>query len=159
MLYIREENGMYRPASEDHVFQEANDICNARLNFGEFIGSSSDAEIAIAWKLRNHAVEVFACQFLASDHRCLGFEEICRGTINVNVVYPREVVKAAFRHDAAAVIFAHNHPSGNQVPSDQDIALTHALINVLEPLRIQVLDHLIVGDQVTSLADLGVLKP
>lgn len=158
MLYVREENGMYSPATDNMVFAEAHSISDAHLQRGEIITSSREAITAIAWKLRQSPVEVFACQFLDSEHRCLGFEEICTGTINVNYVHPREVVKVALGYNAAAVIFAHNHPSGNPAPSQQDIDLTKDFIKFLGPLRIQVLDHLIIGGhQVTSLADHGLI--
>lgn len=158
MLYVKEANGLYQPAPAEMVFAEAHSICNTRLAAMEKISSSLEAMAAIVWRMRNHPVEVFACQFLASDNRLLGYEEICSGTINLNVVHPREVVKAALRYDAAGVIFAHNHPSGNPEPSTQDIELTTELIGVLEPLRIHVFDHLIIGSRVISLADLGLLR-
>lgn len=159
MLYVREENGLYRPATEKMVFAEAHSISDASLQRGEAITTSREAMDAIAWRLRQYPVEVFACQFLDNEHHCLGFEEICTGTINQNYVYPREVVKAAFKYNAAAVIFAHNHPSGSPKPSKQDIDLTQNFIKFLRPLRIQVLDHLIIGGrQVTSLADCGMIE-
>lgn len=158
MLYVKEETGEYLPASKVIVFKEAHAICNELLAKGPTIASSHEAKEALSWKIRHHNVEVFACQFLDSNHKCLGYEEISKGTINRADVYPREVVKAAFQHDAAAVIFVHNHPSGNPKPSEQDIVLTNTLIDVLKPLQIRVLDHLVVGDQVVSMADHGLIK-
>lgn len=159
MLYIQEEKGKYQPAPADAVFMEASRLSDERLEKGEFIGTSDDAKAAMGWKIQNHKVEVFACLFLDSAHNSLGFEIISSGTINCNTVHPREVVKAAFCHDAAAVIFAHNHPSGSSIPSNEDIELTKKLKELLEPLRIKVLDHLVVGNQVTTFADLGLLNP
>ncbi|WP_319548492.1 JAB domain-containing protein [Desulfogranum marinum] len=158
MLYIQEEKGTYQRASADAVFMEASRLSDKRLEKGEFIGSSSDAKVAVGWKIRKHRVEVFACLFLDSAHNSLSFEVICSGTINCNTVHPREVVKAAFNHDASAVIIAHNHPSGQSTPSKEDIELTKKLKDLLDPLQIKVLDHLVVGDEVTSFSDLGLLK-
>ena len=158
MLYIQEKNGKYKPAPADTIFREAFRLSDERLEKGEFISTSNDAKAAVGWKIQNYKVEVFACLFLDSAHKSLGFEIICSGTINCNTVYPREVVKTAFRHDAAAVIFAHNHPSGSSTPSKEDIELTRKLKDLLEPLRIRVLDHLVVGNQVTSFADHGLLN-
>lgn len=158
MLYVQEENGKYQLALADDVFMEATRLSDERLEKGVFIGTSNDAKAAMGWKIQNRKVEVFACMFMDSAHKSLGFEIICSGTINCNTVHPREVVKAAFCHDAAAVIFAHNHPSGNPTPSHKDIELTKKLQDLLDPLQIRVLDHLVVGNQVTSFADIGLLN-
>jgi len=158
MLYVQEEKGKYQPAPADAVFVEAARLSDERLEKGEFIGSSNEAKAAVGWKIRKHKVEVFACLFLDSAHKSLGFEVICSGTINCNTVHPREVVKAAFSHDASAVIIAHNHPSGASTPSKEVIELTRKLKDLLDPLQIRVLDHLVVGNEVASFADLGLLN-
>ncbi len=158
MLYVQEEKEKYQPAPADAVFVEAARLSDERLEKGEFIGSSNEAKAAVGWKIRKHKVEVFACLFLDSAHNSLGFEVICSGTINCNTVHPREVVKAAFCHDAAAVIIAHNHPSGSPTPSKEDIELTKKLKDLLDPLQIRMLDHLVVGNEVASFADLGLLN-
>ena len=86
----------------------------------------------------------------------ISFEPLFRGTIDGASVYPREVVKQALKHNAAAVIFAHNHPSGVAEPSQSDIQITKRLRSALELVDIRVLDHIIVGDaETTSLAELG----
>ena len=77
------------------------------------------------------------------------------GTIDSTVVHPREVVKEALRVNAASVIFAHNHPSGSSSPTRQDIEITRMLKNILLVIDVLVLDHIIVGDDVTSLSDKG----
>ena len=158
MLYVQEEKGKYQPAPADAVFVEAARLSDKRLKKGEYVGSSSDAKAAMGWKIRNYKVEVFACLFLDSAHNSLGFEIICSGTINCNTVHPREVVKAAFDHDAAAVIISHNHPSGDSTPSNCDIELTKKLKEILDPLQIRMLDHLVFGNEVASFADLGLLN-
>lgn len=109
-------------------------------------------------RLRHYPHEVFACLFLDNQHRLIRFEELFRGTIDGASVYPREVVRMALHHNAAALIFAHNHPSGIAEPSQADIQITRRLKSALELVDIRVLDHIIVGDaDTTSLAQLGQL--
>jgi len=79
-----------------------------------------------------------------------------QGTIDSTTVYPREVVKETLRLNATKVILAHNHPSGNSDPSQQDIELTKKLKEILQIIGVKVLDHIIVGDEITSFADLGI---
>lgn len=107
-------------------------------------------------RLRHQPHEIFACLYLDNQHRVLDFEELFRGTLDGASVYPREVVKAALRHNAAALIFAHNHPSGIAEPSTADRSLTRRLREALSLVDIRVLDHLVVGDgEVVSLAERG----
>ncbi|WP_438970734.1 RadC family protein [Methylophaga sp.] len=109
-------------------------------------------------RLRAYPHEVFSCLFLDNQHRMIAFEELFRGTIDGASVYPREVVKQAIKHNAAAVIFAHNHPSGIAEPSQADIHITRRLKSALELVDIRVLDHIIIGDaEPTSLAQRGEL--
>jgi len=96
--------------------------------------------------LRDHPNEVFACLFLDTRHRVIAFEELFRGTIDGATVYPRVVAETALRHGAAAVIAAHNHPSGIAEPSLADQAITRRLKNALALLDIRLLDHFVVGD-------------
>ena len=96
--------------------------------------------------------------FLDSQHRLLAAEELFRGTLAQTSVYPREVVKSALAHNAAAVIFAHNHPSGVAEPSRADELLTQALRQALSLVDIRTLDHFVVaGAQVVSFAERGLL--
>jgi len=97
-------------------------------------------------RLRDHAFEVFACLFLDNRHRVIHFEELFRGTINGASVHPREVVRHTLEHNAAAVIFAHNHPSGVAEPSEADRQLTRRLQAALELIDVRVLDHIVIGD-------------
>jgi DNA repair protein RadC len=107
-------------------------------------------------KMRNYQQEVFACLFLDSHHRVIIFEELFHGTIDGTAVHPRIVIKRALFHNAAAVIFAHNHPSGVAEPSEYDKQLTSQLKTVLALVDIKVLDHFIIGDsQIVSLLQLG----
>ncbi|MCI0749044.1 MAG: DNA repair protein RadC [Nevskiales bacterium] len=106
-------------------------------------------------ELREQRHEIFAALFLDNQHRLLAFQSLAHGTIDGASVYPREVVKAALRHGAAAVIFAHNHPSGVAEPSAADRQLTEHLKAALSLVDIRVLDHFVVGEQVVSFAERG----
>lgn len=97
-------------------------------------------------RLRDLDREVFGALFLDAQHQVLAFEELARGTLDSAAVYPREVLKAALRHNAAAVIFAHNHPSGVTEPSAADRTLTDRLKAALAQIDIRVLDHFVIGE-------------
>lgn len=109
-------------------------------------------------RMQEYESEVFACLYLNNQHRVVAMEELFQGTINGAAVYPREVVKRCLYNNAAAVIFAHNHPSGLAEPSQSDIQITRRLITALETIDVRVLDHMVVGrHQVVSLAERGLL--
>lgn len=109
-------------------------------------------------KMRGHPREVFACLLLDTRNRIIRYEELFHGTIDGAAVYPREVVKCALRHNAAAVILAHNHPSGVPEPSHADRAITQRLKDALGLVDIRVLDHVIIGDGIAvSFAERGLL--
>lgn len=97
-------------------------------------------------QLRDRSHEVFACLFLDNQHRVIRYQELFHGTLDGAAVYPREVVKQALALNAAAVILAHNHPSGIAEPSQSDKAITERLQQALGLMDIRVLDHLVVGD-------------
>jgi DNA repair protein RadC len=102
--------------------------------------------------------EVFVCIWLDAQHRVIKFDEPFRGTLTQTSVYPREVVKMALQTNAAAVIFAHNHPSGVAQPSQADELLTHNLRDALALIEVKVLDHFIIaGNQAISFAERGLL--
>ncbi len=108
--------------------------------------------------LRDRQREVFLCIFLDNKHAVLQAEEMFLGTLNTTCVYPREVVRACMRCNAAAVIFAHNHPSGVAEPSVADRKMTRKLQDALELVDVRVLDHLVVGDgREISFAEEGLL--
>ncbi len=118
--------------------------------------SSASVKNYLRAQLRDRKAEVFAVLFLDSQHRLIAFEELFQGTIDGAAVYPREVVKRALSHNAAAVILAHNHPSGIAEPSSSDHAITKQLKEALQLIDIRTLDHFIVGDsEVLSFADRG----
>jgi DNA repair protein RadC len=102
--------------------------------------------------------EVFAVLFVDAQHRLIAFEEMFRGTLTQTSVYPREVVRRALELHAAAVIVAHNHPSGMAEPSRADEALTQTLTSALRLVDVRVLDHLVVGQsQIVSFAERGLI--
>ena len=107
--------------------------------------------------LRDYDYEVFACLMLDNRNRVIVLREMFRGTIDGASVYPREVVRQALADNAAAVILAHNHPSGVCEPSQADIRITERLKQALALVDIRVLDHVIVGDDMTCLAEQGLI--
>ncbi|MDE1225530.1 DNA repair protein RadC [Vibrio aestuarianus] len=111
----------------------------------------------LSCKLKHHEREVFAVMFLDNQHRLIAFEELFFGTIDSASVYPREVLKAALKVNAAALIFAHNHPSGDATPSQADKQITQRLKEALALVDIRVLDHIVVGDSAISFAERGLL--
>lgn len=109
-------------------------------------------------RIAAYPYEVFACVFLDNRHRAIAFEELFRGSIDGASVHPREVVRRCLVHNAAAVIFAHNHPSGVAEPSQADRDITADLKRALALIEVRVLDHFIVGaGKPLSLAERGLL--
>ena len=110
-------------------------------------------------QMRHLPHEVFSCLFLDNQNRLIHYEEMFKGTLDAASVYPREVVKQVIYHNAAAVMFAHNHPSGVAEPSQSDERITSKLVAALALLDVRVLDHFIVGDgQVVSMAQRGLIS-
>lgn len=129
-----------------------------RLQRGLALSSPLDTRRYLEACLRDRPHEVFGCLFLDNRHRVLAFEELFRGTLNGATVYPREVVKRALAHNAAAVILVHNHPSGMAEPSQADRSLTARLKDALGMVDVRVLDHLVVGDgETVSFCERGLL--
>lgn len=128
------------------------------LPVGAMIKTPADTEAFLTARLRPLGHELFCCLYLDNRHRLLKFDELFRGTIDGTSVYPREVVKESLAVNAAAVIVAHNHPSGVAEPSKADEHITRRLKAALELVDIRLLDHLIVGDgRTTSLASRGLI--
>ena len=145
-------------ANDDAVIEKAIEILESRIRkAGETMTSPGTVRDYLRMKLFRREHEVFCVLFLDSQHRAIGFEEMFRGTLNQASVYPREIVKAAMTHNAAAVIFAHNHPSGVAEPSRADQNLTDALKSALALVDVKVLDHFIVADEVMSFAERGLI--
>lgn len=124
------------------------------------LGTISNPEQATDYLLmtmRDYDSEVFACLLLDSRNRVLHYQELFHGSISSTSVYPREVVKLVLQQNAASVIFAHNHPSGDATPSGADREITQRLKRALALIDVKVLDHLVVGERVSSLMSLGYL--
>lgn len=158
VLYVRERSGGgYRPASDREVLGVAGGLL-ARRVVGEALSSPRDSMEYLRARLAGLEHEVFCCLFLDNRHRVLAFEELFRGTLSGTAVYPRETVKSALAHNAAAVIFAHNHPSGAPEPSRADEVLTENLKRALALVDVRVLDHIVVGSEgCVSLSERGLL--
>lgn len=124
---------------------------------GDVLCSPDETRRYLAAQLQSYPHEVFACLFLDNRNRVIVFEKLFFGTIDGASVYPREVVRMALKHNAAAVIFAHNHPSGVAEPSRADEQITQRLKAALDLVDIRVLDHIVIGDEVVSFAERGLL--
>lgn len=128
------------------------------LRRGDILANPDATRRFLQARLRGYPHEVFACLFLDNRHRVIDYEALFRGTLDGASVHPREVVKAALGHNAAAVILAHNHPSGVAEPSQADLHLTRRLREALGLVDIRVLDHLVIGDgEAVSFAERGLL--
>lgn len=122
------------------------------------INNSNEARAFLLSKMRDYQNEVFSCLFLNSKNQLIKYQELFHGSINSASVYPREVVKLVLKYNAAAVVFAHNHPSGNNHPSQADKALTKSLKEALRLIDANVLDHIIIGEDTFSMAEHGLLN-
>ncbi len=119
------------------------------------LSNPNEAKQYLLIKMRDYSKEVFACLYLDTKNCVIEFEELFVGSLHSAEVHPREVVKQALQYNAHAIIFAHNHPSGDTTPSQADIEITLTLRDALALMEIKVLDHLIVGNDVISLAEQG----
>ena len=144
--------------TNDQIISRALRILDARLRDAPILSAPGTVRDFLRLKLQEREHEVFVCVFLDAQHRVLAVEELFRGTLTQTSVYPREVVKTALRHNAAALIFAHNHPSGLAEPSRADELLTQALKQALALVDVKVLDHFVVGSGgALSFAERGLL--
>ena len=144
--------------TQDQTIKRALRILDARMRSGSLLSSPTAVRDYLRLSLHDRGHEVFVCIFLDSQHRVLACDELFRGTLAQTSVYPREVVKAALAHNAAAVIFAHNHPSGIAEPSRADELLTQSLKQALALVDIRTLDHFVVaGSALVSFAERGLL--
>ncbi len=140
------------------VLEIARRHLQGELKRGESLTSPRQSADFLTARLRHYPHEVFAVLFLDNRHRVLRFEEMFRGTIDAASVHPREVVKRALALNAAAVILAHNHPSGVAEPSGADQRITERLRDALGLVEIRLLDHFVIGDgEPVSLAERGML--
>ena len=133
-------------------------LLREEVTYGSALTSPEAVRDYLRLTLASLPYEAFVVLFLDSQHRLLAADELFRGTLAQTSVYPREIVKAALAHNAAAVIFAHNHPSGVAEPSRADELLTQALKQALALVDIRTLDHFVVaGHRVVSFAERGLL--
>ncbi len=128
-----------------------------RLHGKRYLHSSREVADYLIHSMRGLKKEVFTVIYLDSSHAIIDSEIVAEGTLNVNTVYPREIIKSALEFHAAALIIAHNHPSGSLQPSAQDIKLTKTLFLLCRYMQLQLLDHLVIGDSSYSFADSGLM--
>lgn len=148
-----------RQAREDRAIYRAMRLLEKRLRTpGEVFSSTRSVQDFLTLNLAGYDHEVFSALWLDTQHRLIEAEHLFSGTLFQTSVYPREVVKRALHHNAAAVIFAHNHPSGRAEPSQSDQLLTAALKQALEMVDVRVLDHFVIaGRDTLSFAEKGLL--
>jgi len=147
----------HQPMTADQVLEKAAELVAARYTRGDVFSTPEATKDFVTFKIGNYEREVFAVMLLDNQHRMIEFRELFFGTVNAASVYPREVVKLALETNAAAVIFAHNHPSGEPEPSQADKRITLKLKDALALVDVRVLDHLIVGETCVSFAERGIL--
>ena len=125
----------------------------------EYVRSSREVADYLIHSMRGLQHEVLTVVFLDAAHAVIDAAVVAEGTVTVNTIYPRELVKAALARNASALVIAHNHPSGSTLPSSEDIELTRALTEILAIIDVRVLDHLIVGDEIVALTETGHHQP
>ena len=147
-----------QPGEAQSILTAAHEILATRMKHGDALNSPATVRDYLRLLLHNREHEVFVVVLLDAQNRVFATEELFRGTLTQTSVYPREVVKLALRHNAAAVIFAHNHPSGVAEPSQADQLLTTSLKQALALVDIKVLDHFIIaGTAALSFSERGLL--
>ncbi len=157
-LLRRRGMGLAKAAQFEAVLELARRQLREQLQRGDPFNRPAVTKQYLSMRLGGRRHEVFCCLFLSSQHHLLAGEDLFTGTIDGAAVYPREVVVRALHHNAAAVIFAHNHPSGVAEPSQADLRITRKLTEALQTVDIRVLDHIIVGDgEPLSFAEQGLL--
>ena len=143
---------------QETVIRLAREALRLRHQRGTALENPQSTKAYLQFELAERQNEVFAALFLDNKHRIIAFEELFFGTVNGTTVHPRVVVQRALEHNAAAVIFVHNHPSGAAEPSRHDQVITDRLKEVLSVIDIRVLDHIVVSvEETVSMADQGLL--
>lgn len=137
------------------ILDTAANIIAERYQRGDVFSNPDAVKQYLSFKLNQHDREVFAVMLLDSQHHLIEYKELFFGTIDSASVYPREVVRHVLSSNAAAVIFGHNHPSGDCTPSQADRRLTSRLQNALTTIDVPVLDHIVVGEKCCSFAERG----
>lgn len=155
---VQNDSGAYTPVSDDRVVAEALRILSRQMIVAPVLTQPRVTREYLMMRFAGLEHEIFACLYLDNRHCVIACEELFRGTIDGASVYPREVVKRALAHNAAAVILAHNHPSGVAEPSRPDELITRRLKEALGLVDVRVLDHLVIGGAVVeSFAERGLL--
>ena len=148
--------GLAKYAQLQAVVEMSRRYLQQQLQESDALTSPAATRRYLQAQLRHYPHEVFSCLFLDNRHRVIAFEELFRGTIDGASVHPREVVKRSLAHNAAALILAHNHPSGVAEPSQADRQITAHLKQALSLVDIRVLDHIVIGEgDPVSLAERG----
>lgn len=155
IVKIRDTKGVYHTVRQDDVIEKAVQCIKRQFQRGKQLSCANTSKDYAQVLLAGHDHEVFTVMFMDNKHCILACEEMFHGTIDGASVYPREVVKAALKHNASAVILAHNHPSGDPQPSQADIHITNRLKDALQLIDVRVLDHIIVGKTALSMAEKG----
>ena len=157
-LLVRDDQGRYLMATADQILEAARQVIDQKIRRGASFTSPSEVKDYLKAKLSGYEREVFAVMLMDTKHCLIEYVELFQGTIDQAAVYPREVVKLAMQHNAAAMIISHNHPSGNPEPSRADELLTKRLKEALALVDVRVLDHIIVaGNDTTSFAERGLI--
>lgn len=144
--------------SDDDIINHALEILRDRFNRGDMLTSADDIRNYLTIKLSPYEYESFQIIFLDSQHRVILMNEMFRGTINAAAVYPREIVKMALCLNAAAIVLAHNHPSGIAEPSNADQTITQRIVEASALVDIKVLDHFVcAGGHSVSFAERGLM--
>lgn len=147
-----------RSVTADQIIEKSKAILASRVFNSRQLSDFSQVKDYLVTELAGLEHEVFGILFLTNRHRAIAFRKLFTGTVNGCAVYPREAVKAALRHNAAAAILVHNHPSGVAEPSRADELLTTRLKEALALIDVQVLDHIVVGmAETVSFAERGLL--
>jgi DNA repair protein RadC len=153
---IKGAGGRYRRATPSEVRDAAARYAAPRL-VGNALVNPAATRAFVGQRLAGREAEVFCALWLNNRHAVIEFDELFIGTVDGTSVHPREVVKRCLAMNAAAVIFAHNHPSGLADPSKADELITARLKDALALVDVRVLDHLVVGNEVVSFAERGLL--
>lgn len=144
-LFVRDSDGNYLTAQDNIIIDVARKVVERSVSKGKKLDSPSRVREFLWLKLAGYEHEVFGAIFLDTQHRVIEYSELFHGTLDSASVYPREVVKRALQLNAGAVIFTHNHPSGEPAPSDADRRITDRLKDALGLIEVRVLDHIVVG--------------
>lgn len=157
-LMVRESRGGYRAATQDEVLLAAEQLLLDGVKARPLFDQPQPVKDYLRTRAGMLGHEVFLVLYLDTKHRFIECEQLARGTLDQTAVYPREVAKRALHHNAAAVILAHNHPSGDVMPSRADERLTQTLKAALALIDVRVLDHMVVArTEVCSMAERGLV--